>query len=73
MGELTEGESLERKSKALSDICGVGAVSALRLKTPEELKALTGKISGVIKEKKERELRENNKPSFKLKIVSSGE
>ena len=65
LGKLTEGETPAKKAKALSDICNVGAFSALSLKSVDELKELTSKISVLIKEKEERELKTRT-PSFRL-------
>lgn len=68
LGDLTTGETTKQKAKALSDICGVGTFSALSLKTPNELKALTIKISEIIKEKSLRSISKqmDNRPTFKL-------
>lgn len=65
---MTSGETTIQKSKALTDICGVGTFSALKLKTIEELKALKNKISEVIKEKSLRGTQKqmDSRPSFKL-------
>lgn len=72
LGELTAGETKEQKAKALTDVCGVGTFSALELKTDDELKALTEKITAIIEEKKSRELRKVlDKPSFTLKEMST--
>jgi len=71
LGELTKGETTAQKAKALSDICGVGTFSALSLKTPDELNALSDKIGSIIMEKSQRELtaskkKTDEKPSFFL-------
>jgi len=68
LGTLTSGESTAQKAKALTDVCGVGTFSALGLKTVEELKALTTKISDIIKEKDSREMKKakDSTPSFVL-------
>lgn len=65
---MTSGETTTQKSKALTDICGVGTFSALKLKTIEELRALKNKISEILKEKKDRSAPKNinERPSFKL-------
>ena len=71
LSELTKGETTAQKAKALYEVCGVGSFSALSLKTPEELNALSSKIGDIIMERKQRELNivaksKDEKPSFVL-------
>lgn len=63
LGSISEGKSIQEKSKLLYDLCGVNKFPDLKLKTTEELKVTNEKIQGYINETRSRK---QSKPTFKL-------
>lgn len=68
LGQLSEGKSVQEKSKLLYDLCGVNKFPDLKLKSTEELKALNVKIQEYINETSSRSKQQlkNQKPTFVL-------